>query len=78
MIAAALATNPAVLLLDEPSAGAAAGDLEQLIGLLASLRARGIAILLVEHNQALVHAVADDVLELEQGRIVRRTPRRRN
>jgi ABC-type branched-subunit amino acid transport system ATPase component len=78
MIGAALATNPAVLLLDEPSAGAAAGDLEHLIGLLRSLRARGIAILLVEHNQALVHAVADEVLELEQGRIVGRAPPRRN
>jgi len=78
MIAAALATNPTVLLLDEPSAGAAPDDLEQLTALLRSLRSRGIAILLVEHNQALVHAVADEVLELEQGRIVRRAPLRRN
>jgi ABC-type branched-subunit amino acid transport system ATPase component/branched-subunit amino acid ABC-type transport system permease component len=78
MIAAALATNPIALLLDEPSAGAAPDDFERLISLLRSLRARGIAILLVEHNQALVHAVADEVLELEQGRIVRQTQPRRN
>jgi ABC-type branched-subunit amino acid transport system ATPase component/ABC-type branched-subunit amino acid transport system permease subunit len=78
MIAAALATSPAVLLLDEPSAGAAADDFDRLIDLLGNLRASGIAILLVEHNQALVHAVADELLELEQGRIVRRISRGRD
>jgi ABC-type branched-subunit amino acid transport system ATPase component len=78
MIAAALATNPTVLLLDEPSAGAGPDDLEQLTALLGSLRTSGLAILLVEHNQTLVHALADEVLELEQGRIVRRAPPGRN
>jgi ABC-type branched-subunit amino acid transport system ATPase component len=78
MIAAALATSPTVLLLDEPSAGAAADDLDRLTDLLGNLRAGGIAILLVEHNQALVHAVADEILELEQGRIVGRMPSRHN
>jgi branched-chain amino acid transport system permease protein len=72
MIAAALATNPAVLLLDEPSAGAAAEDLERLTAILDRLRAEGLAVLLVEHNLRLVRAVADEVLELELGRVVRR------
>jgi branched-chain amino acid transport system permease protein len=72
MIAAALATNPAVLLLDEPSAGAAPEDLERLTAILDRLRAEGLAVLLVEHNLRLVRAVADEVLELELGRVVRR------
>jgi ABC-type branched-subunit amino acid transport system ATPase component/ABC-type branched-subunit amino acid transport system permease subunit len=73
MIAAALATNPAVILLDEPSAGAAPEDLERLAAILRRLKADGLAVLLVEHNLGLVRAVADVVFELELGRVVRRT-----
>jgi branched-chain amino acid transport system ATP-binding protein len=69
MIAAALATNPAVLLLDEPSAGAAQDDLDRLAKILARLKGEGISILLVEHNLRLVRAVADKTLMLELGRI---------
>ena len=72
MIAAALATNPAVLLLDEPSAGAAPDDLVRLRAILDRLKADGLAVLLVEHNLGLVRAVADEILELELGRVVRR------
>jgi ABC-type branched-subunit amino acid transport system ATPase component/ABC-type branched-subunit amino acid transport system permease subunit len=72
MIAAALGANPGALLLDEPSAGAATEDLERLAAILSALRQDGLAILLVEHNLQLVDAVADEVLELELGRIVRR------
>ena len=69
MIAAALATNPSVLLLDEPSAGAAHGDLERLAAILTALRREGLAIVLVEHNLRLVNAVADNVLHLELGHL---------
>jgi len=72
MIAAALATNPSVFLLDEPSAGAAPEDLERLTAILRRLKADGLAVLLVEHNLSLVRAVADETLELELGRVVRR------
>jgi branched-chain amino acid transport system ATP-binding protein len=72
MIAAALGSNPGVLLLDEPSAGAAPEDLDRFAAILTALRQDGLAILLVEHNLRLVDAVADEVLELELGRIVRR------
>jgi ABC-type branched-subunit amino acid transport system ATPase component len=71
MIGAALASNPGVVLLDEPSAGAAPEDLERLARILTALRRDGLTILLVEHNMQLVDAVADEVLELELGRIVR-------
>ena len=71
MIAAALATNPAVLLLDEPSAGAGSADLDRLEAILLRLKADGLAVLLVEHNLRLVRSVADEILELELGRVVR-------
>jgi ABC-type branched-subunit amino acid transport system ATPase component/ABC-type branched-subunit amino acid transport system permease subunit len=73
MIAVALGTNPAIILLDEPSAGATGREVRRLAAILARLRAEGRAVLLVEHNLRLVRAVADEVLEFEDGRIVERT-----
>jgi branched-chain amino acid transport system permease protein len=69
-IAAALATRPAALLLDEPSAGSSLEDVHRLAGLLERLRARGIAVLLVEHNLRLVRAVADRVVVLAAGAVI--------
>jgi ABC-type branched-subunit amino acid transport system ATPase component/ABC-type branched-subunit amino acid transport system permease subunit len=74
MIAAALATNPAVLLVDEPSAGAAPEDIELLKTIFTRLRSDGLAVLLVEHNLGLVRSIADHVLALELGRVVSREP----
>lgn len=70
MIAAALAADPRVLLLDEPSAGAAAEDLERLAALIRRLRDDGLAILVVEHNLRLVRSVADRVIVLDAGRVI--------
>jgi branched-chain amino acid transport system ATP-binding protein len=68
-IAAALATQPQVLLLDEPLAGAGAEETERLIGLLLTLRKR-FAILLVEHDTRAVFALADTVTVLVEGSVV--------
>jgi branched-chain amino acid transport system permease protein len=73
MLAAAAGTAPAVVLLDEPSAGSGAAEVEELATLLRQLRGTGLAILLVEHNLALVRAVADELLELADGRLVATT-----
>ena len=70
MIAAALATRPRVLLLDEPSAGAARAEVEFLAELLGRLRESGLTIVLVEHNLRLVRRVADEVAVLEAGRVI--------
>jgi branched-chain amino acid transport system permease protein len=67
MIASALATEPRILLLDEPSAGASSADLERLAGILARLRSDGFAVLAVEHNLRLVRRVADEVVVLHAG-----------
>ncbi len=68
MVASALAAEPTVLLLDEPSAGAGAADLDRLARILDDLRARGLTVLVVEHNLGLVRAIADEVVVLDAGR----------
>jgi branched-chain amino acid transport system ATP-binding protein len=69
-VAAALATRPRVLLLDEPSAGSSLADVHRLDTLLARLRDRGVAVLLVEHNLRLVRAVADRVIVMAAGAVI--------
>jgi branched-chain amino acid transport system permease protein len=68
MLAAALATEPRIILLDEPAAGASSADLERLTELLRSLRERGLGLLVIEHNLRFVRSVADVVTVLEAGR----------
>jgi branched-chain amino acid transport system ATP-binding protein len=68
MIAAALATRPRLLLLDEPSAGAGRAEIDRLAAILADVRATGVSLVLVEHNVQLVHAVADRVVVMADGK----------
>jgi branched-chain amino acid transport system permease protein len=68
MLAAALATGPRVLLLDEPAAGASAAELDDLAELLTRMRDSGFALLVIEHNLRFVSRVADVVTVLEAGR----------
>jgi branched-chain amino acid transport system permease protein len=68
MLAAALATRPRVLLLDEPSSGAAAPEQAGLVEILRELHARGVSLLVVEHNLRLVRAVADRVVVMADGK----------
>jgi ABC-type branched-subunit amino acid transport system ATPase component len=72
MVAAAYATGAGTLLLDEPSAGAARGEVERLARVLRSLRDEGLALLVVEHNLRLVRTVADTVVALDAGRVIAR------
>jgi ABC-type branched-subunit amino acid transport system ATPase component len=69
-VAAALATGPRVLLLDEPSAGSSLEDVHRLVSLLERLRDRGVAVLLVEHNLRLVRSVADRVVVMAAGAVI--------
>jgi branched-chain amino acid transport system permease protein len=68
MLASALATEPRVLLLDEPAAGASAAELDRLATLLQELRESGLALLVIEHNLRFVRRLADQVTVLEAGR----------
>jgi branched-chain amino acid transport system ATP-binding protein len=68
-IAMALATEPKVLLLDEPLAGMSQGESAAMIALLKSLKGR-YPILLVEHDMDAVFALADCVSVLVYGRVI--------
>jgi ABC-type branched-subunit amino acid transport system ATPase component/ABC-type branched-subunit amino acid transport system permease subunit len=70
MLAAARATGAPVLLVDEPTAGASASEAARLTRLLRSLRDEGLALLVVEHNLAVVRGLADRVLVLDAGRVI--------
>ena len=63
----ALATQPLMLLLDEPTAGLAAGIVSNLIEILRNIRKRGIPMVVVEQNIELAAAVADDCIVLSTG-----------
>ena len=65
----AIATRPRLLLLDEPTAGMGAEDSQRVTGLIRSL-ARDATILLVEHDMALVFAVADRISVLAAGAVI--------
>ncbi len=66
-IARALATDPAVLLLDEPAAGLSREDKTGLGVLLKRIAQTGIAVVLVEHDMALVMGVSDHVVVIDAG-----------
>ena len=69
-VARALAADPTVLLLDEPAAGLRAAEKQQLATLLASLRARGLGILLVEHDMGFVMDLADRIVVMNFGQVI--------
>jgi branched-chain amino acid transport system ATP-binding protein len=74
-IARALATEPALLALDEPAAGMNASETLTLSRLLQDIRGDGTTILLIEHDMRLVMNVCDRVLVLDYGeRIAEGTP----
>lgn len=68
-LARALATNPKLLLLDEPACGLNHEEVEELGALIRAIRKDlGISILLVEHHMNLVMAISDSIVALNFGR----------
>lgn len=73
-IARALATEPSLLLLDEPAAGLNPTETDCLGGLIQIIRNRGITVVLVEHDMDLVMRVSDTVLVLNYGEVLAEGP----
>jgi branched-chain amino acid transport system ATP-binding protein len=74
-IARAMATDPRLLLLDEPGAGLNRPEKEELDGLVRSIRDGGVTVLLVEHDVQFVMSIADRVIVLDYGqKIAEGTP----
>jgi branched-chain amino acid transport system ATP-binding protein len=70
-IARALATEPKVLLLDEPVAGMNTPEKKAMRGLIQSLRERfGVSILLIEHDMGLVMDICEHITVLDHGMII--------
>ena len=69
-IARALASHPAILILDEPAAGLSHEESMSLCTLLENLRAKGLGILLIEHHMDVVMRVCDRITVLNRGAVL--------
>jgi len=70
-LAIALANDPRLLLMDEPTAGMAAAERRELMTLAAAIaRERSIAVLFTEHDMDVVFAHADRIVVLHRGRVI--------
>ncbi len=70
-LAAALAHEPSVLLLDEPSAGLPTEEAAELGAFVRRLpRSHGLSILIIEHDVPLIASISDRVVAMDRGRII--------
>jgi ABC-type branched-subunit amino acid transport system ATPase component/branched-subunit amino acid ABC-type transport system permease component len=69
-VARALATQPRVLLLDEPSSGLSASETDTFAALLRGLASTGIAILVVEHDMGFIMNLCHHIVVLDAGQVI--------
>ena len=69
-IARALATDPKVLLLDEPTAGMNPRETEQAMELIFKIRDSGLAVVVIEHDMRFIFNLCDRVLCLVRGEVL--------
>lgn len=67
MFAAALATGPDLLLLDEPAGGLSDDECVHLIDLIRRVKERGVTVMIVEHVMSVLMTVSDRVMMMHQG-----------
>lgn len=67
-------TSPRLLLLDEPTSGLDPMGVDQFIELIRSLRSKELTLLVIEHNRTVVEHIADWVIFLDQGVVLREGP----
>lgn len=66
-IARAMASDPKLLLLDEPVAGMNPSEKEEIIQLVRKIQARGVAVLLIEHDMRVVMPLSDRLIVMDDG-----------
>jgi branched-chain amino acid transport system ATP-binding protein len=66
-IARALATQPRLIILDEPAGGMNDQETAALVDLIRSIRERGVTVLLIEHDMSLVMKVCEQIVVVEYG-----------
>lgn len=66
-IARAMATDPKLILLDEPAAGMNSGEKVEMTNLIKKIRDKGYTILVIEHDMKLVMGISDRIYVLEYG-----------
>ncbi|OQY58855.1 MAG: ABC transporter ATP-binding protein [Desulfobacteraceae bacterium 4572_88] len=66
-IARALATDPRLLILDEPAGGMNEQETDELINLIRKIRERGVTVLLIEHDMGLVMRACEKIVVIEYG-----------
>ena len=75
-IARALATDPKLLLLDEPVAGMNPVEKDEIIGLVRRIRDKKIAVLIIEHDMRVIMPLSERILVMDEGaKIAEGTPR---
>jgi branched-chain amino acid transport system ATP-binding protein len=68
MLVTALATNPKLILLDEPVAGMNASEIQEMIKLIATVRKGGVTVFIIEHNMKVMMQICDRILVMNYGR----------
>ncbi len=66
-IARALATEPRLIILDEPAGGMNEQETDQLVELIRKIQGRGVTVLLIEHDMSLVMRACEQIVVLEYG-----------
>lgn len=69
-IARALATQPKVLLLDEPATGLTSQEADELSALIRTLNQRGKSIIIIEHNMAFAMGLCERIVVLVRGQVI--------
>jgi branched-chain amino acid transport system ATP-binding protein len=69
-----MATDPKIVCLDEPAAGLSSPEKETVLSIVRTLRQRGVAVVLVEHDMNVITAACDHVMVLNYGRCIAEGP----
>ncbi len=67
-MARAMASNPSLILLDEPVAGLNEAESQRAMEMILSIRGQGVTVILVEHDMKVVMQISDEVLVINYGR----------